>query len=274
MLKTEHGHHCIFVQPDQMKRLGRLVELANALFKQQQRISVVDLLYATLWRQMSAAGFCDLPMTLTVIEKTVNPRQVFDRATADVISHTFSVTDGHLVSQSLVGLAQRIRCSLVEISNDTGYEGWLIDSLEPKVASSVDPADFGELVCSTLALPYLQRLLYKSSPQPSDAGGSLSSSGHACPGLNFGPGLDSTVNAGAVANTRLPSRVVCINTGCEELVGDSYFGMPIGKNSGSRSDATPHGVISIDMWLPIPEIDRFKLRYGDACFVDDSFFDN
>jgi hypothetical protein len=256
-----------------MKRLRRLVALANMLFRRQQKISLVDLLYAALWRQMSAMEAGDLPMALTVIEKTANPEQGFDRATADSVPRVFFVSDGYLTSQSLVGMAQRIRCSLAERSNNTRSEEWLVDNLEPMGASFIDPADSGGLICSTLALPYLQRLIYKRPPQPSgSAGSSVNSDSHARADFNFAPGLSSA--ATVAEKVDLPHRIACINTGYKTLSGGSDFDMSAERNARGRSAGSPLRAISIDMWLPVAEIDRFKLQYGDLCFVDDSFFDN
>jgi hypothetical protein len=262
-LKPEHGHHCIFVNPDQVERLLCLAETANLILKRLKAISIVDLLYAALWRQLSTARFFGPATALAVIESTEKNMAEGDRGALNVLHHTLISTVDYLDSQSLVDVAQRIRCSLQEGCEDSQFEGWLVDSLGSNAFSPRELADFNGLVCSSLPLPFLLSLVHKSllgplssyQGEPRDDEISLSSGADTCQRLAT---LDSN-------RVNLSARIFCINMS--------------GNNFGRIADATnssgiPHSVISIDMWLPLAEINRFKSLYGDCCFVGDSFFDN
>jgi hypothetical protein len=83
-----------------------------------------------------------------------------------------------------------------------------------------------------------------------------------------GTSLDSTHAGG--------SELAVLKAMWEYLPERSFF---INMNDANTSDTRQAGafhdcVVSIDMWLPLEEIDRFKLAYGDCCVVDDLFFAN
>lgn len=269
MLNSECGHHCIFINPTQVEWLHGLAGAANALFKRLQEISIVDLLYAALWRQISAIRFGGTATTLTVIERD-STREVADsHALMSILRHTFTSPDSGLDSQPLVCVAERIRSSLRERSSDGQYEGWLVDSLESSAMESRFPTNFDGLIGSLLSPPCFVDLVQRRSSIRS------TSPGRAC-------GSEGTVQTDALvdvvsapifpydwkldkldtASAYLPERIFFINLGDDN------------SSDGSQGEGRHSSVISIDMWLPLVEIDRFKSLYGTSCFVEDIFFAN
>lgn len=308
MWKSGQGHHCIFLFPDQVERLRYLAETANGLFKRQV-ISIVDLLYAALWRQLSATNLRDsrpimaspdstfkttaavsavptinaraseLSLTvlspiltipnlsapslmlpsLTVIEGCPKSGMSDDRELMHTRHHTFISSDTDLTSQSLVSVAEQIRCGLRERS-DLRYEGWLVDSLGSSACNSDFPDDVADLMCSSLSLPRFMNIMYHRTLKR------LSQS-------RTNVGKEGALLDSAYAES---FELAVFKAMREYLPERSFF---INVNDANASDNRQVGalhdcVVSIDMWLPLEEIDRFKLAYGDCFVVDDLFFAN
>jgi hypothetical protein len=312
MWKSGQGHHCIFLLPAQVERLRHLAETANGLFKRQV-ISIVDLLYAALWRQLSAIDLrgpqpimaergsalnipavSAVPTTilnvpglgstlpspistvtnltapslavpnltvpnLTIIEGFTKSDMPEDHELMHIRHHTFICADTDLTSQPLVSVAERIRCALRE-GSDPHYEGWLVDSLGLGACSTDFPDDVVDLMCSSLSIPRFMNIMYQQT---------LKRLSHS----RAKGGTDKALLDSAYAGIFELSVFKAMR---ENLPERSFF---INVNGANASDARQMGalhdcVVSIDMWLPLEEIGRFKLVYGDCCFVDDLFIAN
>ena len=267
MLKPESGHHCIFINPAQMKQLVYLKEAANFLFKRSPAISVVDLLYAALWRQISAIALGGPATTLTVVEGAARNDEKSGRKLKRVQHHTFVIADDYLKTQSLVCVAEQIRRSLQDAIDDTEYEGWIVDGLVPTGYMSEFPDDLGVIVCSSLTLPcFFDFMRERSQSRLSGIRRMRRETEYSTPGARDFLKLDTP----AVSSDDLTDRFFCINTNGDNVSGISS--MSGGKSvvqSGARC-----GVVSIDMWLPLIELDRFKSLHGAGCLVDNIFFEN
>jgi hypothetical protein len=248
MLNQEGGHHYLFVTPDQVSRLHSLAEASNSLFRRAQVISVLDLLYAALWRQLSAINSIAATMKFTVLEKPQRYDQSPD-AGLNVLRYTFMSMGEGLILQPLVATAQTIRRHLTEADVVSDYEGWLIDSHEGGGTTSIWELKLEGLVGSSLEPSSLCRYLAYCSEKR---------------------GLSLTDNSSSGAGERA-LRLFCIS-------GINRDGFRRSDDLAESPDLALEDIerkaVSVDLWLPQDELSYFRLVYGDSCFIDDAFFGN
>lgn len=290
MSKSAWGHHCIFIEPKQAEKLYQLASMTNTLFRRVQEISVTDLLYAVLWRRIAAVGLCCPATTLTVIEESTREAMTGDALGTDIMLHTLSCAADYLAMQPLVVAAQGIRNSLAGKGYEDSYEGWLVDSVGTVESRSVIPASSGALIGSTLAVPDLLRFIFSHLPiHPAGTKrsyGSLEGLYHEAEvpchqdgnsGRQSEGASDSVQDFGLAstlpieARTRPLPRIFCINKNVSERPPTHAGGA---MAAGSCAVDVQQGVISIDIWLPRAEMDRFQSMYGELCVVGDYFFEN
>jgi hypothetical protein len=267
MLKPESGHHCIFINPAQMKQLVDLTEAANFLFRRSPAISIVDLLYAALWRQISAIGLGGPATTLTVVESVARNDRKVGRKLKRIQHHTFFIADDYLKTQSLVCMAEKIRRSLQEEIDDTEYEGWIVDGLVPTGYISEFPDYLGIIICSSLTLPcFFDLMRERSQSRLSGSRRMRRETEYLTRGTRDFLKLDTP----AVSGDDLPDRFFCINMNGDNV--NSISSISEGKSVVQSGDRC--GVVSIDMWLPLIELNRFKALHGEGCLVNNIFFEN
>jgi len=245
------SHYFFYFQPYQVNRLRHLQQTVNGLFPLNPAITVVDLLYAVLWKRVSMLQTCNSLAVLTIIEPAAIEPTIVESMTIDSgwqvnespppgnagVERNIFVCEAEVLSkQSPVGIAQHIRNHICSGTLGSPYEGWLVDSLPQSNSAAVDYPE--GLICTTLSLPALQRI----DPR---YGGWLSvdneCSGSQCFNNQFFKNERST-------STR---RVCAINATTQQ-----------------------DGALSIDMQLPRAEIERFKFRYGDGHSVPPEFYEN
>ncbi|HSB95406.1 MAG TPA: hypothetical protein VLC91_03105 [Spongiibacteraceae bacterium] len=228
------NHYFFYFQPYQVNRLRHLQQTVNGLFPHNPAITVVDLLYAVLWKRVSTLQSCISLAVLTIIEPTIVESMMIDSGwqvnesqsslSTGVEKNIFVCEAEVLSKQSPVGIAQHIRNHICSGDSGSPYEGWLVDSLPQ---SNPATADYPEgLICTTLSLPALQRI---------DA--------------RYGDWRSVDNECSECSNN---IRRVC------------------SINATPQQD----GALSIDMQLPRAEIERFKFRYGDGHLVPPEFYEN
>jgi hypothetical protein len=149
-------HYFFYLQPYQVNRLRHLRQTVNSLFQQSPPIGIVDLLYAVLWKRVSALQDGNSFAVLTVIEQEVDSIEV---VAENLVKNMFVCSAEILSQQSPVSIAQHIRNYIDSGDSLSRYEEKAADS-SPAFESESGKVKLhysNELICTTLSLPVLQR---------------------------------------------------------------------------------------------------------------------
>lgn len=242
-------HYFFFLQPAQVRELRQLALDVNRLFEKSGTVGIVDLLYAALWRAVSMSKPPGSLTTLIVLDR--HPQQQPGTALSSPAAArgglaeqcTLCIPTEHLLRQPLVAIARYVASCL---AIDEPYEGWLVDSWSPAAFTVSQAIDEHALVCSSATLCDAAKLL--------------------------SPARDR--HSADAAPRRWPLRMAAIDVGAECLHG-SIAGQPP-PEAIFHGDPAPawFAMPSIDLWLPLAEIDMFRHRYGGDHFVSGDFLRN